>query len=115
MRPENAEGGEIGRGLISYPALALTSAWGGCILSRAIVAEAKIGKLAPVAEWYTRQVEGLCPFGRGGSSPVPPTNGYIPWPRDRWMAMPLPSAALRESIPVPQQPHNSTMNPCAVL
>src|SRR5579859_4398408 len=25
---------------------------------------------APVAEWYTRQVEGLCPKGRGGSSPL---------------------------------------------
>src|SRR5579859_76676 len=27
-------------------------------------------RLAPVAEWYTRQVEGLCPKGRGGSSPL---------------------------------------------
>ncbi len=25
---------------------------------------------APVAEWYTRQVEGLCQKWRGGSSPL---------------------------------------------
>lgn len=26
--------------------------------------------VARVVEWYTRQVEGLCPVGRGGSSPL---------------------------------------------
>ena len=26
--------------------------------------------LAQVAEWHTQQVEGLCPFGRGGSTPL---------------------------------------------
>ncbi len=32
---------------------------------------------APVAEWYTRQVEGLCPQGRGGSSPLGGTQGRV--------------------------------------
>lgn len=31
---------------------------------------------APVAEWYTRQVEGLCQKWRGGSSPLGGTARY---------------------------------------
>jgi hypothetical protein len=55
---------------ISYPVVTLTSAGGGCILSPAIEVETDVAMNAPVAEWYTRQVEGLCPKGRGGSSPL---------------------------------------------
>ncbi len=35
-----------------------------------IIRLSKLVELAPVAEWHTRQVEGLCPKGRGGSSPL---------------------------------------------
>ena len=35
----------------------------------------QVARQAPVAEWYTRQVEGLCPKGRGGSSPLGGTRG----------------------------------------
>src|SRR5262249_11583685 len=38
---------------------------------------------APVAEWYTRQVEGLGPKGRGGSSPLGGTSREC-GDRDDW-------------------------------
>src|SRR5258706_15328314 len=61
----------VSRALISYPAPSLTPLW------RRVYTVAYGRKRpcqAPVAEWYTRQVEGLCPKGRGGSSPLGGTN-----------------------------------------
>lgn len=37
----------------------------------------QVARQAPVAEWYTRQVEGLCPKGRGGSSPLGGTSTRV--------------------------------------
>lgn len=48
----------------------LTKAAQHCILLSAAWHKPGIHSQAPVAEWYTQQVEGLCSKGRGGSSPL---------------------------------------------
>src|SRR5579859_276155 len=51
---------------------------------------------APVAEWYTRQVEGLCPKGRGGSSPLGGTRhtGHVRMCRNEAVATATGSVAV---------------------
>ncbi len=49
-----------------------------------------------MAEWYTQQVEGLCPKGRGGSSPLEGTNRWIRFQRLSDALAPLAGSIFRE-------------------